>query len=65
MLPNGNILTMETCEGHKIAEITRDKKTLWRMTPHAVGNKNCVNPISAGKRIPYEFFDSDFIDQPE
>ena len=58
LLPNGNMLIVETGEGNKIIEITHDKKVVWRYVVDPSNYRQ--NPINQAYRIPVEFLDHDF-----
>ncbi len=57
-LPNGNLFTVETGEGNRLMEITRDKQVLWT---YVVNPKNFRdNPINKAYRVQPEWLTDDF-----
>ncbi len=61
-LANGNYFVTSTAPAHKLMEITPDKEVVWRYTTFPKQEKVKSNNMFKAARIPFEFFDKDFLD---
>jgi hypothetical protein len=59
-LPNGNILAVESINGNKVSEVTREKETVWRLTFRPFADAPVVNPINKAYRIGYDALSKEF-----
>ncbi len=64
ILPNGNVMAMETFPGHQLLEVTPDQEVVWRFSVKADEGKLVTNGMFKAHRYPRGYFDSVSVENP-